>query len=238
MQFADSRLYEAYSLQALERRLPSTCFESYLLEPFEISDDAGGFLIRWGDVAEIRFDSEPGAGWRWVRKPPAPAEAIACERQAEVFQHRCCRARGSAWQCGSSPLGHSLHMRGEWSGKIDPGGGVEPARARTSLPTTTSSSVKRLAPSDSRRITPGSRLTEKSAKLLRLKDRELAAEFPGSDKWIWPGPNGTSSLRQWNACHLGIRHSRSRALNLSHRLSERRTPRRSRSFGVKSNSRG
>lgn len=49
---------------------------------------------------------------------------------------------------------------------------------------------------DTQRLSPnysGSRLTEKSAKLLRLKDRELAAEFPGSDKWIWPGPNGTSS---------------------------------------------
>ena len=48
--------------------------------------------------------------------------------------------------------------------------------------------TQRLSPNYS-----GSRLTEKSAKLLHLEDRELATEFPGSDKWIWPGPNGTSS---------------------------------------------
>lgn len=38
----------------------------------------------------------------------------------------------------------------------------------------------------------GSRLTEKSRELLRLMGREFAAEFPGSDKWIWAGPNWMS----------------------------------------------
>jgi hypothetical protein len=162
------------------------------LEPFEISAGAGGLLIRWGDVAEIRFDSDPRAGWRWMKKPLAPADAIACERQAEVFQDR--RAgrevlHGSAihlpWgilcMCGASGVGKStlavaLSQHGY------------EILADDDILVCEEAGAQRLSPNYS-----GSRLTEKSANLLRLTDCELAAEFPGSDKWIWPRLNGTSS---------------------------------------------
>ena len=56
--------------------------------------------------------------------------------------------------------------------------------------------TQRLSPNYS-----GNRLTEKSARLLRLRDQDLTAEFPGSDKWIWPGPNRTSSRVNGSGTH-------------------------------------
>ena len=88
------------------------------MRAFEISDDAGATVIRWGDVAEIAFDSNPRAGWRWLKKPRTSGEAIACGRQADVFQYRCSGREvlhGSAvhlpWGilciCGASGVGKS-----------------------------------------------------------------------------------------------------------------------------------
>ena len=131
-------------------------------------------------------------GWRWVRKPLAPAEAIACERQAEVFQHRCAGREvlhGSAvhlpWGilcvCGESGVGKST---------------LAVALSRRAHAILADDDIVICEEAGTQRLSPnyfGSRLTEKSAKLLRLENRELAAEFPGSDKWIWPRLNGTWS---------------------------------------------
>jgi hypothetical protein len=173
---------------------------AFLLEPAEISDGVGSFVIRWGNVAEIRFDSDPGAGWHWVRKPLAIADAIACERQAEVFRHRCAGREilhGSAvhlpWGilcvCGESGMGKStlavaLSRR------------VHGILADDDIVLCDEAGIQRLSPNYS-----GNRLTKTSAKLLRLKDHDLTAEFPGSDKWIWPGPNRTSSRVSGSGTH-------------------------------------
>jgi hypothetical protein len=143
-------------------------------------------------VAEIRFDSNPVTGWRWTREPLTPEDATACERQAEVFQHRCAGLEvlhGSAvrlpWGvlciCGESGMGKST---------------LAVAVSGRSLSILADDDIVICEEAGNQLLSAnysGSRLTEKSRELLRLTDQELAAEFPGSDKWIWSGSNGTSS---------------------------------------------
>jgi hypothetical protein len=156
------------------------------LRAFEICEDADATVIRWGDVAEISFDSNPEAGWRWLRKPRNPKEAIACERQAEVFQHRRCGhevLHGSAvhlpWGilcvCGGSGVGKST---------------LAVALSRHRYEIVADDDILLCEEAGTQRLLPnypGSRLTKGSADLLGLKEQELSADFPGSDKRIWPG---------------------------------------------------
>ena len=158
--------------------------EFCVLKAFTISDDAGATVIRWGDVAEIAFDSNPGAGWRWLRKPPTSGEAIACERQADVFQYRCSGhevLHGSAvhlpWGilciCGASGAGKST---------------LAVALSRHGYEIVADDDILVCEESGAQRLLPnylGSRLTKGSADLLGVKEQELSADFPGSDKRIW-----------------------------------------------------
>jgi GTPase SAR1 family protein len=156
------------------------------LRVFEISDDAGATVIRWGDVAEISFGSNPEAEWRWLRKPPTSGETIACERQAEVFQQRCCGREvlhGSAvhlpWGilcvCGASGVGKST---------------LAVALSRHGYEIVADDDILLCEEAGTQRLLPnylGSRLTKGSADLLGLKEQELSTDFPGSEKRIWPG---------------------------------------------------
>jgi hypothetical protein len=72
----------------------------------------------------------------------------------------------------------------------------------------------------------GSRLTKGSADLLGLKERELSADFPGSDKRIWPGSSwmpgsdpeaethsiwGIVILEADNGCHTAFERAKDTA---------------------------
>ena len=72
----------------------------------------------------------------------------------------------------------------------------------------------------------GSRLTKGSAELLGLKEQELSADFPGSDKRIWPGSSwmprfvpeaetrsiwGIVILEADNGCHTAFERAKDTA---------------------------
>ena len=111
-------------------------------------------------------------------------EAIACGRQAEVFQYRCCGREvlhGSAvhlpWGilciCGASGVGKST---------------LAVALSRHGYEIVADDDILLCEEAGTQRLLPnylGSRLTKGSADLLGLKQQELSTDFPGSDKRIW-----------------------------------------------------
>ena len=144
-----------------------------------------------------------------MRKPLAPGEAIACERQAEVFQHRCSGREvlhGSAvhlpWGilcvCGESGVGKST---------------LAVALSRRAHAILADDDIVLCEEAGTQRLSPnyfGSRLTEKSADLLGLKEPGTICRLSRLRQTDLAGIELDIVLAsRRNACHLGIRHSRS-----------------------------
>jgi hypothetical protein len=149
------------------------------LQTFEIIRGEQTALICWGDSAEVSIDPSAPTCWRWKKRPAAPEEAVACQRQMETFLHRgfgrevlhgaavlfplgvvcICGPRGA----GKSTLSAAMRL-----------GGLELLADDDIL----LSEENGVLPNY-----PGSRLSAESASLLDLDDRDL--DFDGCGKSIW-----------------------------------------------------